>query len=137
MAIRLVTSRDGGRTWGPPSTALQRKDAFQPTVAFDGTGALGLAFYDWSRDVIGDDPLTTDAWWATSQDDGVTWHVEQLDGPFDLRAAYQEGLDYDGYALGAYQDLVGLGRDFGAAYTVGPPLAGDGRTDVRFARFGG
>ena len=37
-------------------------------------------------------------------------------------------------ALGAYQDLVAMSEGFGAVFTVGPPLATDGGTDVLFAR---
>ena len=38
--------------------------------------------------------------------------------------------------IGVYQDLVAMPGGFGAAFTVGPPLALDGKTDVHFARLG-
>lgn len=137
VAIRLTTSSDGGQTWASAATVLERRGAFQPAVAIDDAGDLAILFYDWTRDVPGDAGLTTDVWLATRHGDATTWDVHHLDGPMDLRQARREGLDYDGLAIGVYQDIVGLPDGFGAAYTVAPPQAVDGGTDVRFARWGG
>lgn len=133
--LKLALSGDGGRSWGPPAVVIER-DAplFMPAVAIDAQGGIGLFWYDWTRDRAGDEPLSTDAWFAWSADLGASWTVRHLAGPFDLRAAYDATLGYDGGALGAYQDLVAMSEGFGAVFTVGPPLATDGGTDVLFAR---
>lgn len=133
--IVMSQSRDDGATWSEPFDAIVRPGAvFMPAVAVDDAGTIALFWYDWSFDVPGDEALSTDAWVAASGDGGATWAVTHLAGPFDLRGTYQDGLSYDGTAIGVYQDLVALDHGFGAAFTVGPPLASDGRTDVWFAR---
>lgn len=133
--LRLARSDDDGRSWSAPRDVITRSAAvFQPAVAIGADGGIGLFWYDWTSDQPGDGPLSTDAWFAGSRDGGATWTLRHLAGPFDLRAAHQDGLTYDGGALGAYQDLVALPGGFGAAFTVGPPLAQDGGTDVIFVR---
>jgi hypothetical protein len=133
--LQLMRSYDGGASWSGPLDAIVRPAAvFEPALAIGRDGTIGLFWYDWTSDVPGDEALSTDAWFAASRDGGMTWAVQHLAGPFDLRAAYQEGLAYDGGALGTYQDLAALSDGFGAAFTVGPPLAQDGKTDVVFAR---
>ena len=37
-------------------------------------------------------------------------------------------------ALGVHQDVEELPRAFGVGYTFGPPVAGDGHTDARYAK---
>ena len=133
--IVMSRSDDHGATWSAPFDAIVRNAAvFMPAVAIDDAGTIAVTWYDWSFDIPGDDALSTDAWIAASADGGATWEITHLAGPFDLRAARQEGLPYDQTALGVYQDLVALRHGFGAAFTVGPPLASDGKTDVWFAR---
>jgi hypothetical protein len=133
--IRMALSSDAGRSWSASDVVLEREAAvFMPAVAIDRSGTIGLFWYDWTRDVAGDDALSTDAWFAFSQDRGASWTVRHLAGPFDLRAAHDPALSYDGGALGVYQDLVALGHGFGAAFTVGPPLSQEGPTDVWYAR---
>jgi hypothetical protein len=133
--IVMSRSRDDGLTWSEPFDAIVRPAAvFMPAVAIDDSGTIALFWYDWAFDVPGDAALSTDAWMAASNDGGATWEITHLAGPFDLRGAYADGLSYDGTALGVYQDVVALRHGFGAAFTVGPPLASDGKTDVWFAR---
>lgn len=133
--LRLAQSADGGASWSEPVTVISREAAvFEPAVAIGPDGTLGLFWYDWSRDETGDAPLSTDAWFAYSADRGASWEIIHLAGPFDLRASYDAELQYDAGALGAYQDLVALADGFGVVFTVGPPLATDGLTDVRFVR---
>lgn len=134
-AVSLVRSSDGGRSWTGGADVLSRRTPlFMPAVAAAADGTLGVMFYDFERDQLGDHPLTTDLWLATARRGRSAFKVTSVDRSFDLRGAYEDGVTYDGTALGVYQDLVALRNDFGAAYTVGPPLAGDGTTDVRFSR---
>jgi len=138
--IELATSSDGGLTWSAPFIAITAPgNAFDPAVSIASNGDLGLFWYDLSDDTPGGDTLA-DAWFATSRDDGHTWSKMLLAGPFSIEASVEPALwspnnEYDDQAvLGFYQDVVRVGDGFGVAYTVGPPLANDGRTDVRFAR---
>jgi hypothetical protein len=135
--IRMVTSGNGGTTWSAPATAISvPAHVIQPAVAVARDGRLGLFWYDTRRDEDGDGEFTADAWFAVSRD-GQRWRERHLAGPFDLNAAYDPDVPfYDGdQGLGVYQDLTSVGRHgFGAAYTVGPPLAKNGATDVEFAR---
>jgi len=142
--VELVTSRDAGRTWSAERRTVDVPGSLiQPAVAIAGDGSLGIWWYDFRHDVPGDATLDTDAWFAGSQN-GVTWQELHLDGPFDLRATNRCTsptplstsceVPAHAMAIGIQQDLVGLPRGFGAAYTVGPPLARDGFTDARFAR---
>src|SRR4051794_29692713 len=71
---------------------------------------------------------------AASGNDGRTWDVTRLAAPLDLRATYEEGIDYDGTSLGPMQDIAGFRHGFGAAFVVGPPLVRDGRTHARYPR---
>lgn len=136
--IRLALSRDGGMVWGGSELVIERSaPAFMPAVAIDRHGGIGIFWYDWTGDSPGDDALSTDAWFAYSADAGLSWNIEHLAGPFNLRGAYDAELGYDGGALGAYQDLVALADGFGVLFTVGPPLAANGPTDVLFARLEG
>jgi hypothetical protein len=151
-AVRLALSADGGRTWSAPrDTVHVRGEAIQPAVAIDGDGRIGILWYDFARDTPGDAAgWQTDAVAAVSEDRGRTWSTTRLTPePFDLHATnactsatglgdpltQTCALDYDATGVGAFPDLVAIGRHgFGAAYTVGPPLARDGFTDARFSR---
>ncbi|HEX4872161.1 MAG TPA: sialidase family protein, partial [Nevskiaceae bacterium] len=116
--LRMITSADGGESWTPPFDALTRSaPLFQPAVAIDAEGRLGLFWYDWTGDQPGDEPLSTDAWFASSTDGGQRWAIRHLAGPYDLRASYDPRATYDFLAIGVYQDLVARPDGFGAAFT--------------------
>lgn len=147
-AVQLALSYDGGVTWSRARSLQVNSEVIEPAVAFTGKGTLGVFFYDFRNDVSGDDDFTFDAWLQTSEDGAETWRETHLAGPFDLRetnsCSYPTPLPagsrrncellFDATELGVYQDLVGLSNGFGAAYTVGPPLAQDGFTDVLYTR---
>jgi|GEM_PF-1957924 len=138
--IELTRSTDAGITWSPPSTAISvPAHLIQPAVAIGRRGRTGLFWYDTRNDEANDGELTADAWFASSNRSGRRWQTRHLAGPFDLRASFDPGVAaYDGgQGIGVYQDLVAMPRGFGAAYTVGPPLAKDGVTDVAFTRIVG
>jgi hypothetical protein len=138
--IEITRSTDAGRSWSEPTTAISvPAHLIQPAVTIGRRGRTGLFWYDTRNDKANDGELTADAWFASSNRSGRKWQTRHLAGPFDLRASYDpEVVAYDGVqGIGVYQDLVTMPRGFGAAYTVGPPLAKDGVTDVEFTRIMG
>lgn len=129
-AIDLVSSRDGGRTWSGP-TALPGPGAFafEPSLAVNARGVLGVLWYDHRNDHPGDGELTTDVWFASSDDRGGHWRPLHVAGPFDFRTAPRG-------RIGEYQGMAAARKDFAAAFTVTKPAAVDGPSDVFFARIG-
>lgn len=128
-AVGVHASRDGGRTWTSSPLPGVSAFAFQPTLAVDAQGALGVVWYDLRNDRAGDAELSTDVWFARSADQGATWHEEHLAGPFDLRTAPD-------HRLGEYQGLAGLQRGFVAVVTVTGPVAQDGPSGIVLAPAG-
>jgi hypothetical protein len=132
-AINVARSRDGGVTWTTRTLPGVTAFAFEPVVAVNEHGTVGVTWYDLRHDRPGDDELTADVWFAHSDDHGRVWRQTHVAGPFDLRAAPLAQLN----RVGEYQGLTGLrGRDFGAAFTLPAPYAEDGPTDIFFARIG-
>jgi hypothetical protein len=133
--IDIVKSSDGGVTWsGPTPLPGVSAFAFQPAIAVDSRGTVGLMWYDTRNDLPGDAPLTTDVWFAHSRDGGNSWEQLHVAGPFDFRTAPRP-TEFP--RLGEYQGLAGLrGRGFAAAFTQAAPQAQDGPTDIFFARIG-
>jgi hypothetical protein len=61
-----------------------RAFAFEPAVAVDSPGTVGLTWYDLRNDRPGDSALTTDVWFAHSDDGGASWrqtHVRRAATP--------------------------------------------------------
>jgi hypothetical protein len=127
--VEFVSSSNDGRTWTAPRaipgiTAF----AFEPAIAVDGNGTLGVLWYDNRRDQLGDDESTTDVWFAASRDRGRTWRDTHVAGSFDYRTAPNG-------RLGEYQGLAAIGRHgFAAVFTMSAPKAKDGPSDIFFAR---
>jgi hypothetical protein len=131
-AIEIAKSTDGGISWsGPTPLAGVSAFAFEPAIAVDRHGTVGVIWYDHRNDRPGDVPLTTDVWFAHSRDRGGSWRQTHVAGPFDLRAAPSP----TGFPrLGEYQGLAGLRRGFAAIFTQATPQAKDGPTDIFYAR---
>jgi hypothetical protein len=129
-AIDIVSSRDGGRTWSGP-TALPGPGAFafEPSLAVNERGILGVLWYDHRNDRPRDAELTTDVWFASSDDGGSHWRQLHVAGRFDFRTAPRG-------RIGEYQGLAATGKDFAAAFTMTEPAAVDGPSDIFFARIG-
>jgi hypothetical protein len=132
-AIGVARSRDGGRTWSnaplPGITAF----AFEPAIAVDAHGTVGVTWYDLRNDRPNDGELTADVWFAHSQDRGRSWRQTHVAGPTDLRTAPLPAHNY----VGEYQGLAALpGRGFAALFTMAAPQARNGPTDIFFARIG-
>jgi hypothetical protein len=127
--VEFVSSSDRGRTWtGPRAIPGITAFAFEPAIAVDGNGTLGVLWYDNRRDKLGDDESTTDVWFAASRDRGRTWRDTHVAGSFDYRTAPNG-------RLGEYQGLAAIGRHgFAAVFTMSAPKAKDGPSDIFFAR---
>jgi hypothetical protein len=127
--VEFVRSCDGGRSWTRPrGIAGIRAFAFEPAIAVDRKGTLGVLWYDNRRDRVGDDEATTDVWFAGSRDRGMTWRHTHVAGPFDLRTAPRG-------RLGEYQSLAAMGRrGFAAVFTMAAPRARNGPSDIFFTR---
>src|SRR5207247_447335 len=131
-AIGVARSRDGGRTWTSAPLPGVTAFAFEPAIAVDEHGTVGVTWYDLRNDRPGDAALTADVWFAHSQDHGTSWRQTHVAGPTDLRSA---PLPPHGF-VGEYQGLAGLRRGFAAIFTLAAPQAKDGPTDIFFARIG-
>jgi len=133
-AIGIARSRDGGRSWTNAALPGVRGFAFEPAVAVDAHGTVGVTWYDLRNDRPGDAALTADVWFAHSQDRGRSWRQTHVAGPTDLRTAPLPGHNF----VGEYQGLAGLprGRGFAAVFTLAAPQARNGPTDIFYARIG-
>jgi hypothetical protein len=129
--IGVAKSRDGGLTWSS-STLSVSGYAFEPAIAVNKRGTVGVIWYDLRNDRPGDAALTADVWFAHSHNRGESWRQTHVAGPTDLRTAPLPGHNY----VGEYQGLAGLRRGFAAAFTLAAPQAKNGPTDIFFARIG-
>lgn len=129
--ILVSSSIDGGKTWGSPRPVVAiSTQAFLPTLAVGADRTVALTWMDFRNDKTGDEALTTDVWLAHSHDEGTTWGLAHLAGPFDMRRAPEHGGHYVGFAQG----LAALPGGFAAAFVQAPPPASDGPSDIFFAR---
>jgi hypothetical protein len=133
-AVGVASSRDGGRTWTSTTLPGVTAFAFEPAIAVDAHGTVGVTWYDLRNDRPGDDALSADVWFANSQDRGRSWRQTHVAGPTNLRTAPLPAHNF----VGEYQGLAGLarGRGFAAVFTLAAPQAKDGPTDIFFARIG-
>jgi hypothetical protein len=133
-AVGVARSQDGGRTWTNTTLPGVTAFAFEPAIAVDAHGTVGVTWYDLRNDRPGDDALSADVWFANSQDRGRSWRQTHVAGPTNLRTAPLQAHNF----VGEYQGLAGLprGRGFAAAFTLAAPQAKDGPTDIFFARIG-
>jgi hypothetical protein len=107
--------------------------AFQPSIAVDSHGTIGVTWYDLRNDRPGDAALTADVWFAYSADRGASWQQAHVAGPTNLRTAPLPEHNY----VGEYQGLAALpGHSFAAIFTLAAPQARNGPTDIFFARIG-
>ncbi len=129
--IHYARSTDGGWRWTSGSVVTRPFQAFLPTIAVAGDGTVGVTYFDFRNDRMGDMQLSTDLWFRHSHDGGRTWVETHLSGPFDLRRA----PPIRPWPLGAYFGLAGAPAGFAAVWPeTNPPPAAGGPTDLQFAR---
>lgn len=120
--IFIARSTDGGATWSAPVRANPGNpddtvQTFLPTVAVNDDGTVGVLFYDFRNDVLGDDPLTTDVHLSLFEADLDFIEERRLTpASFDFRQLLLTGAR--GYFPGDYVGLDTAGEDFVAAFTV-------------------
>ena len=127
-AIGVLSSRDGGMTWSSTSLPDVSAFAFEPAIAVDRPGTVGVIWYDLGNDRPGD----ADVWFTSSEDHGINWRQMYVVGPTDLRTAAPPEPN----RFGEYQGLAGMRTGFAAIFGLASPQAIDGPTDIFFARIG-
>ena len=121
VGVFVSRSGDGGATWSAPVRVNQGTvdtvQAFLPTVAVAADGTVGVLFYDFRNDVLGDEPLTTDVHLSLFDAD-LNFLDERRLTPvsFDFRQLLITGAR--GFFPGDYVGLDTVGNDFVAAFTV-------------------
>ena len=130
--IGVAKSRDGGLTWSSSMLPGVSAYAFEPAIAVDKHGTVGVTWYDLRNDRLGDAALTADVWFAHSDNGDGSWGQTHVAGPTDLRTAPLPGHNY----VGEYQGLAGLRHGFAADLTLAGPQAKSGPTDIFFAEIG-
>ena len=110
--IAFSRSTDGGSTWSQPVRINNRRfatQAFTPAIRVDDQGNLGVIYYDFRNNDLGDARLETDVWMLRSTDRGATWREERVTpSPFDMRAAPEA----NGLFTGDYIGLTAAGTRF-------------------------
>jgi hypothetical protein len=150
--VGVVVSRsgDGGSTWSDPVpvNTIESVQAFLPVVAVNDDGTVGVLYYDFRNDVLGDATLDTDVHLARFDSSlNLIDETRLTPSSFDLRQSVITGPR--GYFPGDYVGLDSAGADFVAAFTVTNPLGlpvdfpqdnsglsldTNNRQDIRFVR---
>ncbi len=140
--VALSKSTDAGLTWSQPIRVSKPTGlpAVTPMVAVDGSGVVGVSYFDF-RTLPTSDPSTlpTSYWLTTSPPGGASFTTEApiITTPFDLLSAPFSV----GYFVGDYQGLVPAAHSFLSFFSeaTGTETSGSNpsnRTDIYFKRVG-
>jgi hypothetical protein len=138
-SIAFSMSTDGGLTWSTPIKINQTPDnipvgnrqAFLPSIAVNQDGVVAVTYYDFRNNTPAPG-LPTDVWMVHAHPaDGLTnpasWSSENRLTPASFNMEIPAPRP-DGYFVGDYQGLVGMGKHFGAFWAM-PPGASPSLTD--------
>ena len=125
VGVAYSSSSDGGLTWSTPiridrtpsSTSFELEQAFLPSVEVSDDGTIGVTYYNFQNDTLGDSRSDSDVWFIHCHpdfadcNDAESWSNSKRLTPesFDYLAAPDSNL---GYFLGDYVGLASAGRDF-------------------------
>ncbi len=136
--IDFSKSNDGGLTWSTPGALVRlRSQSFQPTMAIDQYGTIGVTYYTVAPNLSSNGHnWPADYWFARSRNDGRQWTIEQIADPFNILTAVDEpGTEDTGLFLGDYQGLAALPTGgFVAVFAMSQPAATHGPSDIFFER---
>jgi hypothetical protein len=129
--IAVSRSQDAGASWTRVTSPGIGAYAFEPAIAVDSRGTVGITWYDLRSDRPGDVALSGDVWFASSHNRGSTWRETHVAGPTDLRTGALARQN----RFGEYQGLAAMRpRGFAAIFALAAPFATDGPTDIFVAR---
>jgi hypothetical protein len=128
--IYVAKSTDGGDSWSAPelvSDAPSGVAAFTGAIDVNGSGDVGVTFYDFRNDTADTATALTDYWIRTSTDGGATWTPSQRVTPtsFDMKKAPIAR----GFFTGDYEGLDHAGDTFKMFFVQTNSAAGN-PTDV-------
>jgi hypothetical protein len=127
--IAFSMSTDGGLTWSqaikvnatPATTPVGNGQAFTPSVhvSEDGTGTVGVTYYDFRNNTIDPTTLPTDYWIVhchANCSTAASWGADArlTNTSFDMRKAPFAG----GFFTGDYEGLTAVGNQFGAFFSA-------------------
>src|ERR1051326_2314193 len=108
----ISTSGDGAKTWSSPAvvSTVTGRPAFNPTVAVNSNGTVGVTYYDLRNLAAGNtSTLPTDVWLKTSPAGGAGFGPDtHVEGSFNMLVAPNAG----GFFLGDYQGMATNGTTF-------------------------
>jgi hypothetical protein len=118
--VFVARSDDRGSTWSAPVNVKLQPNAVQtflPQVAVNDFGIVGVMFYDFRNDQLGDKVLSTDVFLASFTPQLVRIDEARLtSASFDFRQMAITGSR--GYFAGDYMGLASAGAPFAAAFTM-------------------
>jgi hypothetical protein len=129
--VVISSSGDGGKHWTSPQPVSTVATSFNPVVAINSVGRVGVTYYDLREAEGSAATIPTDVWFTSSMDGGKTFTGDTLLGQFNMKTAPFLG----GYFIGDYVGLVSAGVTFRPYFvmTTGSP---DNPTDVYIGRTG-
>lgn len=132
-SIMIARSDDGGTSWSRPHAASRgRAESFQPALAVDERGTVGITYYS-MRPGTRNGRLETDVWLLRSRDGGRRFGKSHVAGPFDYGRAQLSTDVVRGRFLGDYFGLAALRRGFVGAFAQARPAARKYDSDIFFA----
>ncbi len=132
--ILFSESNDGGLSWSAPTVISKTPagvDAFVPTVAVNGSGTIGVDYYDFRNNTSTDGIGATDNWLvrcSAACANAASWSETHVAGSFDLHQAPVARGEF----IGDYQGMTTAGDVF-QPFFIQAVTAPSNPTDAYFA----